>query len=324
MALDPNVFNNQRTYQDFARAEEDFQLKKVLQAATIQQMEAKAQADLRPDISKLGEEAYMMAAQGIPLDPQRAAALQYLDAKSQTVTFNPVTGVREDRPSLLQRSGMQFGQQAPSPQAPPPSPRLAADEAANIVDLYGAQDDVMPKQSANPWDIQFQQEYDALAGNPKAQAALKLQYSKEKLSPTEGQSSAALYADRMAEAMPLIEKAATAVQNPKDIALGSIPMIGNYLTSEDYQSGIQAQRNFLNAVLRRESGAVINPDEFASGTKQYFPKAGDSPKVLAQKAANRETALKGIQRSAGASYQAKPTTQTPQSSTGGWTIKVKQ
>lgn len=317
MALDPNVFNNQKTYLDFARAEEEFQARKALQAATIQEMQAKAQAALQPDIEKLGQQAYLKAAQGMPISAQEGAALKFLDAKSQTVTFNPVTGAREDKPSLLQRSGLAFEQPAaPStmPQARASTP-MSNDSAAQMNELFGVQDNVMPTQPANQWDAEFQTQYNNLSGNPKAQAALKLQYAKEKLTPTEGQSNAALYADRIAEANPIVEKTASAVQNPKDIALGSIPLVGNYLTSNDYQSGKQAQRDFINAVLRRESGAVISPSEFANASKQYFPQAGDSPETLAQKAANRETALKGIQRAAGASYQPK-TTQSPPASTG--------
>jgi len=53
----------------------------------------------------------------------------------------------------------------------------------------------------------------------------------------------------------------------------------------------QAERNFINAVLRRESGAAIAPSEFDSAAKQYFPQPGDSPEVLDQKAANRKTVI---------------------------------
>lgn len=56
----------------------------------------------------------------------------------------------------------------------------------------------------------------------------------------------------------------------------------------------QAQRNFINAVLRRESGSAISAQEFESGNKQYFPQPGDTPDVLAQKQRNREVALAGL------------------------------
>jgi|SRR5215831_446422 len=74
-------------------------------------------------------------------------------------------------------------------------------------------------------------------------------------------------------------------------ALGAIYNIG---MGSNEQMAEQAQRNFVNAVLRRESGAVINPSEFANARQQYFPQAGDSPEVLAQKKQNRESAILGL------------------------------
>lgn len=56
----------------------------------------------------------------------------------------------------------------------------------------------------------------------------------------------------------------------------------------------QAQRNFVNALLRRESGAAISQSEFDSANKQYFPQVGDSKDVLAQKERNRQVALAGL------------------------------
>lgn len=56
----------------------------------------------------------------------------------------------------------------------------------------------------------------------------------------------------------------------------------------------QAQRNFVNAILRRESGAAISQSEFDSANKQYFPQVGDSKEVLAQKERNRQVALAGL------------------------------
>jgi hypothetical protein len=61
----------------------------------------------------------------------------------------------------------------------------------------------------------------------------------------------------------------------------------------------QAQRDFVNAILRKESGAAISPTEFASASKQYFPQPGDSPAVIAQKANNRTITMKGLANASG-------------------------
>jgi hypothetical protein len=65
-------------------------------------------------------------------------------------------------------------------------------------------------------------------------------------------------------------------------------------------------------VLRRESGAVIAENEFAQARQQYLPQPGDSPQVLAQKAANRANVLAGMTREAGPAYKpAASTAPTP-------------
>ena len=61
------------------------------------------------------------------------------------------------------------------------------------------------------------------------------------------------------------------------------------IKSEDRQKFEQATRDFINATLRRESGAAIAPTEFDNANLQYIPQPGDSDEVLEQKRRNRET-----------------------------------
>lgn len=119
---------------------------------------------------------------------------------------------------------------------------------------------------------------------------------------TEGQANAALYADRMRASEKIILANEKAGQSPTGKALEIVPG-GNYLQSEGYQLYEQARRDFINAVLRRESGAVISDQEFANAEKQYFPRPGDSEAVLKQKAENRRIAIEGVSRAAGSSYK---------------------
>lgn len=76
----------------------------------------------------------------------------------------------------------------------------------------------------------------------------------------------------------------------------------NWLVSEDFQKFDQARRDFINAQLRRESGAVISDEEFDNANKQYFPQPGDTPEVIAQKRANRDVVIKSMARDAGPTY----------------------
>lgn len=59
--------------------------------------------------------------------------------------------------------------------------------------------------------------------------------------------------------------------------------------SDDRQKFDQATENFINATLRRESGAAISSEEFDDANKQYIPQPGDKEDVLLQKKRNRET-----------------------------------
>ena len=62
-----------------------------------------------------------------------------------------------------------------------------------------------------------------------------------------------------------------------------------------------AAQNWVAAKLREESGAAIGPTEYIGGLVQYFPVVGDDADAIKQKAALRESVIRGmIQSSAGA------------------------
>lgn len=89
-------------------------------------------------------------------------------------------------------------------------------------------------------------------------------------------------------------------------AAESVPLVGeglgmaaNRFASPEQQQVEQAQRDFINAVLRQESGAAISASEFDNARKQYFAQPNDSQEVVAQKKANREMAINGFRVSAG-------------------------
>lgn len=128
---------------------------------------------------------------------------------------------------------------------------------------------------------------------------------------TDSQSKANLFGTRAMEAEAAIQSLKGKADRPgwtkrtAEATVGMVPFAGdklaevagsalNWTQSDEQQQVEQAQRNFINAVLRRESGAVIGADEFTNAGKQYFPKIGDSDAVLAQKAKNRKTAIDGI------------------------------
>jgi len=112
----------------------------------------------------------------------------------------------------------------------------------------------------------------------------------------DSQSKALLFGSRMQAANKVLadlEKTGTSASVP-----GSrTPIIGGIISAAqgaNQQSLDQAKRDFMTAILRRESGASISPTEFDTADKQYFPQIGDSKQVIAQKAANRKLAIDGV------------------------------
>ena len=119
-----------------------------------------------------------------------------------------------------------------------------------------------------------------------------------KLTESEGKATGFLY--RMEESNKTLDALEAEGSRLWNKTAGAIPVVGNYMVSQDAQKFDQAKRDFINAVLRRESGAVISPDEFANAEVQYFPQPGDGPEVVAQKRQNRKIAIEGVRAGAGA------------------------
>lgn len=130
------------------------------------------------------------------------------------------------------------------------------------------------------------------------------------------QANALAFATRMGASDKVLEDmAAKGVMLPSQIrrAAGSIPIVGdalatgaNFIASPDQQQVEQAQRDFINAVLRRESGAAISMGEFANAAQQYFPQPGDSKAVIDQKRAARQRAFQTMLAAVPANQRALP------------------
>ena len=79
-----------------------------------------------------------------------------------------------------------------------------------------------------------------------------------------------------------------------------LPSIAGGPSTEQQQTE-QARRNFVSAVLRKESGAAIGVDEYKNEERKYFPQAGDTDKVIKQKQEARELAIEALKAQAGPS-----------------------
>lgn len=114
---------------------------------------------------------------------------------------------------------------------------------------------------------------------------------------TEGQAKAVAFASRMENSISILDTLAAGGVNKSFPGSRSGMGVGaavNLVQSQELQQLDQTKRDFINANLRRESGAVISDGEFRNAELQYFPQIGDGPKVIAQKATNRRIALEGM------------------------------
>lgn len=113
------------------------------------------------------------------------------------------------------------------------------------------------------------------------------------------QSKALQFGSRMQESSDNLTRLANQGVNQPGLIKRAADSVGmgaavNWTQSPEQQKVEQSQRDFINAVLRRESGAAISEGEFANARQQYFPQPGDSPEVIDQKLKNRAIATAGI------------------------------
>ncbi len=101
------------------------------------------------------------------------------------------------------------------------------------------------------------------------------------------------------EQLNKLKKAGSDFSKMKYAVVNNLP---NAVKSAEAQQLAQSMRNFINANLRRESGAAIADSEFENAEKQYFPRPGDSPEVLEFKKTNRRRQIAAMRAEAGGSW----------------------
>jgi len=123
--------------------------------------------------------------------------------------------------------------------------------------------------------------------------------------PTAAESTAAGFAVRsktadqqLNELLKTYNPNENSLTNVKDSLVSGIPFVDR-LRSDEKSEYDQIKNNFVSAVLRKESGAVISDSEFNREDKKYFPQGGDSIKTLANKAKLRQQAIASLEAGSG-------------------------
>jgi hypothetical protein len=125
--------------------------------------------------------------------------------------------------------------------------------------------------------------------------------------PTEGQSNAAGFAQRMELAESIINRLPAGSQPGAGTRIAeAVPFVGGALArsvqSPETQMYDQAAMDWIRAKLRKESGAVIGEQEARDEYATYFPMVGDTPQKIQQKAETRRVATLAMQKTAGKAY----------------------
>ena len=126
--------------------------------------------------------------------------------------------------------------------------------------------------------------------------------------PTEGETNAAGFAQRMELAQSIFQRLPAGSQPGVGTRMAeAVPFVGGALArgvvqSADTQMYDQAAQDWIRAKLRKESGAAIGVDEARQEYATYFPMVGDTPEKIAQKAEARRVVTEGMQKAAGKSY----------------------
>jgi hypothetical protein len=185
---------------------------------------------------------------------------------------------------------------------------LAAAQAAQAAQMKAAEHEAAEARRRQEFEFKRNAELRAQA-NADRQAK-----AGEKLTDSQGKDYS--YALRLARALPQIEQLAYPGQrptgaerfmaNPPTVAgievVPGMRSVYSWLAPQDSdraQRFAQLERDIINAILRRESGATISPDEFANARQQYIPQPSDSPDVTRQKLQNLRSAFEGMSISSG-------------------------
>lgn len=113
---------------------------------------------------------------------------------------------------------------------------------------------------------------------------------------TEAQSKDNVYATRAKGALEVLNPIADALVSRGEQIAESVPLgFGREFQTQAFQVAKQAGDEFLQAILRKDTGAAITAQEQALYGETFLPRPGDGPAVLEAKKAARQRAIAAIE-----------------------------
>lgn len=113
---------------------------------------------------------------------------------------------------------------------------------------------------------------------------------------TEAQSKDVVFATRAKGALEAFEPYGDAMTSRRDRIAEGVPLgLGRETQSPEFQMAKNAGDEFLQAILRKDTGAAITAQEQTLYGQTYLPHPGDGPEVLEYKRAARQRAVAALE-----------------------------
>ncbi len=141
---------------------------------------------------------------------------------------------------------------------------------------------------------------------PRSQAAgLKVPTSSQNKPPTSAERKMLGFYERVSNSLDKIDSMEADINKMDVIDQARLKYAPNIFQTNVGQRFTQAANDFINASLRRESGAAISDGEYKRFQQIYFPMPGDSKETLAQKKKARDVQLETFKTESGKAFAEK-------------------
>jgi hypothetical protein len=144
---------------------------------------------------------------------------------------------------------------------------------------------------------------------------------------TEGQSRDNVYATRARGALERFEPVANSLMSRGEAIAEMVPLgLARGAQTSEYQTAVASGDEFIQAILRKDTGAALTVPEMAEYRRVYLPQPGDTPEVLEVRREARARALAALEAGMGEAQryaQARALAETIQSvASGGGSVPM--